>query len=75
MSPSERHLAPSAPMLLPERLYHECVCVESESYTCVFSQRRVILYTAQDITCMCDVTIGIYIDFKLTLMSEVEDSI
>ena len=37
MSPSERHLAPSASMLLPSRLYHECVCVFvcHCNYTCV----------------------------------------
>ena len=71
MSPTERHLAPSAPMLLG-RLYHESVCVESESkfclYMCIFTKKGDT--TAQDITCMCDVT-SLYIDFKLTLMSEV----
>ena len=37
LSPSERHLAPSAPMLLSKRLYHECVCVFvcHCNYTCV----------------------------------------
>ena len=60
-------------MLLPGRLNHECVCVKSESkfcYTCVFLQRRVILLhkILQCHVCVMD-------NFKLTLMSEVEDSI